>query len=93
MSEQQAKRFLLSGRVQGVGFRYWARQSARALGVRGWIRNLPDGSVEVQAAAAPEVLERFKEELRCGPAGAMVDAVDEQELTQMPDWQGFQIVF
>ena len=91
--EHEARRWIISGRVQGVGYRYYARQAAQALGVRGWIRNLPDGSCEVQVAGSGEQLQRFQDELRRGPRGARVDDVAEERLVQVPDWQSFQIVF
>ena len=70
-------RLLVSGRVQGVGYRWFAREEARALGIRGWVRNMPDGTVEVAAAAADDVLPRFVERLRTGPPGANVAGVRE----------------
>jgi acylphosphatase len=92
-AENRARRWIVSGQVQGVGYRYFARQTAQALGVRGWIRNLPDGSCEVQVAGSGELLQRFQEELRRGPRGARVDDIAEESLVQVPDWQSFQIVF
>jgi acylphosphatase len=89
----QARRWIVSGQVQGVGYRYFARQTAQALGVRGWIRNLPDGSCEVQVAASAELLQRYREELTRGPRGCRVEEIDEERLVQVPTWQGFQIVF
>ena len=89
----EGRRWIVSGRVQGVGYRYFARQAAQALGVRGWIRNLPDGSCEVQVAGGAELLQRFQDELRRGPRGCRVDDIAEESLTQVPDWQSFQIVF
>ena len=68
-------RLEITGRVQGVGFRWFAREEARRLGVRGWVRNRPDGAVEVAAAADAGVLREFIERLRIGPAGANVAAV------------------
>lgn len=88
-----ALRWVLTGRVQGVGFRYYARQVAEALGVCGWVRNLPDGTVEVQAAGTREQLAALVEELRKGPRSAQVEAIDEEELVQIPSWQSFRIVF
>ena len=61
------------GRVQGVGFRWFARESARRHGLAGWVRNRDDGGVEVAASGPPEAVERFLGELRRGPAGARVD--------------------
>ena len=93
MPEAEARRWLVVGKVQGVGYRYFARQAAQALGVRGWIRNLPDGSCEVQVAGDAELLERYKDELLRGPRGARVESIDEERLVQVPTWRGFQIVF
>ena len=89
----RACRWILVGRVQGVGFRTYARHVGESLGVRGWVRNLPDGTVEVQVAGTPEQLEQFKGELQRGSRGAEVEAVDEEDLVQVPCWQSFQIVF
>ena len=63
------------GRVQGVGFRWFVRQQARRWGVRGWVRNLPDGSVEISAAGSTEALDGLKTAVRRGPAGAEVAEV------------------
>lgn len=93
MPEPEARRWIVIGRVQGVGYRYFARQTARVMGVRGWIRNLPDGSCEVQVAANADALQRFKEELMRGPRGARVEDIEDEGLVQVPTWQGFQIVF
>jgi acylphosphatase len=93
MPEPEARRWIVIGRVQGVGYRYFARQTARAMGVRGWIRNLPDGSCEVQVAASADALQLFKEELLRGPRGALVEDIEDERLVQVPTWQGFQIVF
>jgi acylphosphatase len=93
MSEAEARRWLVVGKVQGVGYRYFARQAARAIGVRGWIRNLPDGSCEVQVAGTADTLQRFREELLRGPRGARVEGIEEERLVQVQAWQGFNIVF
>jgi acylphosphatase len=67
-------RFLVTGRVQGVGFRYFARRVATRLGISGWV-NLPDGGVEAVADGSPDALARFQEELRSGPTLAVVENV------------------
>lgn len=67
--------YRVSGRVQGVGFRWWTRQTGRQLGVRGIVRNLPDGSVEVHAEGRPERLDELERRLGLGPAAAAVEAV------------------
>ena len=63
------------GRVQGVGFRWFVRQQARRWGVRGWVRNRPDGSVEISAAGPSEALEGLMAGVRRGPPGADVAEV------------------
>ena len=66
----------VTGVVQGVGFRWFVREKARRLGLAGWVRNLPDGSVEVVAAGDPGQLELLRRELMKGPNGAAVDAIE-----------------
>jgi len=69
------KRFLVAGRVQGVGFRFFARDAARREGITGSVQNLDDGRVEVVACGEGEAMTRFEIALRCGPIGARVDDV------------------
>jgi acylphosphatase len=71
-----ARRFVLSGRVQGVGFRFFAEHAARMEGLAGWVRNQADGSVEVSAEGDQEAVLRFEAKLRRGPAGARLERVD-----------------
>ncbi len=86
----KACRYLLRGRVQGVGFRYFVAHLARRLEVSGEVRNLPDGSVEVLAAAGEEALVSFEAELRQGPPGSRVESVERSELPPT-SWKGFHI--
>ncbi|HLZ98362.1 MAG TPA: acylphosphatase [Steroidobacteraceae bacterium] len=74
------RRFLVTGKVQGVYFRHSTRLQAERLSIRGVARNLPDGSVEVIAHGAPEAVESLREWLHRGPPGARVAAVQEFEL-------------
>jgi acylphosphatase len=74
------RRFLITGKVQGVYFRHSTRREAERLGVGGVARNLPDGSVEVIAHGTPETVENLCEWLHRGPSGARVAAVQEFEL-------------
>ena len=74
-----ARRYLISGRVQGVGFRVFAWTTALREGLHGWVRNLPDGRVEISAEGEAEALERFERHVRHGPPGAKVDRVDATE--------------
>ena len=66
---------VISGVVQGVGFRYFVYHSARQLGVVGWVRNLPDGRVHVTAEGDHGLLESFIEELRIGPRMASISDI------------------
>lgn len=76
MSADRAARWLVSGRVQGVGFRWFALRQAQRLGLRGWVRNLPDGRVEVVAAGPGTAVEQLDQALRHGPPAARVETVD-----------------
>jgi acylphosphatase len=80
LSQKQIARFYrVRGRVQGVGYRYFAEQAARALGIRGWARNDDDGTVQVYAVGTPEHLAEFAARLWQGPRWAEVRGVDESE--------------
>jgi acylphosphatase len=83
-------RYFVSGRVQGVGYRYFTLQTAQELGVNGFARNLPDGRVEVVAEAADDVLHQFEERLREGPSFAAVEALDRTAIDPRGD-RGFHI--
>ena len=74
-----ARRAVVQGRVQGVGFRYFAARAARELGVAGWVRNLPDGSVETLVEGDAEAVEGYLDRLRRGPLGSRVDGVVVEE--------------
>ena len=67
---------VVTGRVQGVGFRYFVLRTARSLGLAGTVRNAPDGSVRVAAEGPPAALEALVDRLRVGPSGAVVTDVD-----------------
>ena len=71
-----ARRYRISGRVQGVGFRYFTQAAAARDNIHGWVRNLPDGCVEAAAEGDADALERFECALRHGPPGARVEALD-----------------
>jgi acylphosphatase len=68
-------RLRITGRVQGVGYRYWAERTAAALGVRGWVRNRGDGSVELQATGEEAAVAALIESCRQGPRAAAVSDV------------------
>jgi acylphosphatase len=80
LSEQKlAKLYRVRGRVQGVGFRYFVEHSAKALDLRGWVRNVDDGSVEVYALGTARQLADLAGQLWRGPRWAEVRGVDETE--------------
>ena len=68
----------IRGRVQGVGYRYWVEQQARAHGLEGWVRNRRDGSVEALFAGPEDVVSNMVASCRRGPSSARVDAVDQR---------------
>jgi len=70
---------VISGRVQGVGFRAWTEIMAAQRGIEGWVRNLRDGSVEAVFAGAEESVLAMLELCRDGPRGARIDAIDQRE--------------
>ena len=72
---------VIRGRVQGVGFRWYVREVARAAGVSGWVRNNPDGSVELAASGPAASLTELREAVQAGPPGARVATVDELPAT------------
>jgi acylphosphatase len=71
-----ARRFVISGRVQGVGFRWFTQDTARRAGAMGWVRNLPDGRVEAIVEGESDVVAKVEQALRSGPRGARVEKVD-----------------
>lgn len=76
--ERIAVRLVVRGRVQGVGFRWWAREEARRLRLDGWVRNRADGSVELVAAGPADRLAALEELCRRGPPSARVIAVERE---------------
>ncbi len=78
-----ARRLVISGRVQGVGFRFFTRDAASREGITGWVRNLPDGRVEAWVEGESDAVTRVERAVRSGPASARVDevVVDEQDAT------------
>jgi acylphosphatase len=86
-----ARKFLISGRVQRVGFRYFAQRAAARHQVAGYIRNLDDGRVEVFAEGTPESIEGFKHDLAAGPDFAQVEQVEELSLEPTGSYSSFRI--
>ena len=71
-----ARRFVVSGRVHGVGFRFFTQATAMRENLHGWVRNLPNGRVEAAAEGEADAIERFERALRHGPPGARVEDLD-----------------
>jgi acylphosphatase len=74
--------YLVKGRVQGVGFRWFVQREAAEIGLRGWVRNTDQGDVEIVAMGAPDELAELKDALRKGSRGSRVDAVVEHEMAE-----------
>jgi acylphosphatase len=92
MAPRLTRKYVISGRVQGVGYRVFAQKTARELGVRGWARNLQDGSVEVVGIGPSQKLDLLEAELRLGPPAADVrHLVVEEEAAVSVKIEGFHI--
>lgn len=89
--EIKARRFIVRGRVQGVGFRWFVEREAHILGISGWVRNNSDSSVEVLAMGTRDQLSGLSSRLRQGPRAARVDNVDESEAKAVSGLTSFRI--
>jgi acylphosphatase len=74
-----ARRAVLEGEVQGVGFRFFAQRAARDAGVKGWVRNRSNGTVETVAEGEADAVSRYLEKLRSGPPGSRVTSLVDEE--------------
>lgn len=90
-SESKARHAIVHGRVQGVGFRYWARSTAGGLGLTGWVRNRDDGTVELFFQGKADVVDRFELQLEKGPPGASVSRVESQAVLPRGSYSRFSI--
>jgi len=88
-AERKALRLRITGRVQGVAYRAWTVDRARALGLDGWVRNRPDGTVEAVAAGPPDAVDALVEACHDGPPAARVAAID-TEPAEDPGPVGFR---
>ncbi|HYE16257.1 MAG TPA: acylphosphatase [Pyrinomonadaceae bacterium] len=86
-----ARRYLVSGDVQGVGYRFFAQRVAARHQVTGYVRNLPDGRVEALAEGSPEGIEGFKHDLAAGPQWARVEQVEEVNVEPTGQYPAFRI--
>lgn len=84
---------IVHGRVQGVSFRYHTQLTAESLGITGWVRNLPDRTVEVLGEGSTDQIEKFTSFLQKGPLGARVDSVNISQGEASGDYPSFEITF
>jgi acylphosphatase len=84
---------IVHGYVQGVGFRYFTVRRANLLGLKGYVRNRRDGTVEAVAEGPRELVDQLLEDLRRGPAGSYVERVEVQELAVTGSFDRFQVRF
>jgi acylphosphatase len=87
----KAVQVFYEGRVQGVGFRYSVRQIAKGFNVTGWVRNLPDGKVELQVSGEDEEVNAFLEGIHQSELGSLIKKESENGLAAPPDSRGFEI--
>ena len=87
------QKIIVSGRVQGVGFRYYTQKQAARIGIRGYVKNLYNGNVEVYAAGTEEQLTLLKQYLKTGPSLSHVDSIHVEDLADGPDFHSFEITF
>ena len=93
MQQSRSVKGLVSGRVQGVGFRYFVKSHAQAEQILGWVRNLPDGGVELAVEGGPAEIDSLRALLRAGPRGAVVTRLEELPIDEdAPHGQGFAVL-
>jgi acylphosphatase len=81
----------ISGRVQGVGFRYFVHKKAEALNIKGWVKNTPRGSVEVMAQGDETDVETFIDYLRTGPSMARVTNLSKNQMPELENFNRFEV--
>jgi acylphosphatase len=86
-----ARRYFIRGRVQGVGFRFFAEDAAVREGLSGYVRNLPDGRVEAAVEGEVEGVERFERAIHQGPRGARIEDVEHEEIAPSGRPTGFVV--
>lgn len=86
-------RFRIHGRVQGVGFRFYTKRQASRLGIQGWVRNCPDGTVEAVAIGPSDQIDLFEEAVRRGPTASKVSSVERSESKDAQEADSFDILY
>jgi len=87
----QSLHILVTGRVQGVGFRYFTQQTAESLGLTGWVRNLPGGEVEITAQGDEKEVKRFISRIKLGPPASLVEKIHSQKKSEATRYNHFYI--
>lgn len=88
----KTKKYLkIRGRVQGVGFRYFTRKNAQQLNVTGWVKNMPDGSVETVLTGPESNVSEMINRLHKGPSPARVDSIEEMDMDEEHTYNGFSV--
>ena len=82
---------IISGRVQGVGYRYFAQQKARELNISGWASNTPDGKLEIEAEGENQNVNAFVDWMRIGPSRAVIRSFSNSEITPIRNFTNFII--
>jgi acylphosphatase len=93
MDDLARVRVVVTGVVQGVGYRYFAMHLARDYGIRGWVRNREDGVVELEAEAEGGIVESYLKDLRIGPRSAEVTGLDVAKIPPLGTETGFSVRF
>jgi acylphosphatase len=89
----EAVHMIVHGRVQGVGFRFFVREQATRLGVKGWVKNLPDGTVEIEAQGEKSQLEKLIDQVKQGPSFGNVDDININWKSPESSFSSFSIEF
>ncbi|PTX59981.1 acylphosphatase [Melghirimyces profundicolus] len=87
----QRRHIMVHGRVQGVGFRHYTRKAALSIGVKGWVRNRPDGTVEIDAQGPASKMERFVEAVRKGSPASQVKRLETKEKKPTDRYRTFEV--
>ena len=82
---------IIGGRVQGVGFRYFAKQKADELRITGWVRNTPDGKVEIEAEGEPQSIDNYMDWLKIGPSRALISTFSASPFEPSRNYRDFTI--
>ena len=91
MSVKVARHFVIRGEVQGVGYRFFAQRAAAHHQIVGYVKNMPDGSVETLAEGTPQAVEGFKNDLAAGPRFSHVDQIEEKVLEPTGTYSSFRV--